>query len=245
VLIAILSDIHANREALDACLAHAQRFAADRYIFLGDYVGYGADPGYVAEVVQDFVARGAVALRGNHDDAVIGSAARMNEVARAAIEWTRRQLNDDHRRFLTELPFVHEESDRLFVHANAVAPERWAYVTNRLEAARSLAATRCRSVFCGHLHVPGVYHMAPNGLLGEFTPMAGAISLLPERRWLAVLGAVGQPRDRNPDACYALLDDGENELTYVRVAYDAARAAEKILDAGLPPALAARLLQGW
>jgi len=246
VLTAILTDIHANREAFEACLAHAQRFAPDRYIFLGDYVGYGADPGYVVEVVQHFVGRGAVALRGNHDDAIIASAARMNEAARAAIEWTRGRLGDRHRLFLAELPFVHEEGDRLFVHANAVAPERWGYVTNRLEAARSLAATGCRSVFCGHLHVPGVYEMAPSGLLREFTPMAGAaISLLRERRWLAVLGAVGQPRDRNPDACYALLDDAKNELTYVRVAYDAASAAEKILEAGLPAALAARLLQGW
>jgi diadenosine tetraphosphatase ApaH/serine/threonine PP2A family protein phosphatase len=88
--------------------------------------------------------------------------------------------------------------------------------------------------------------MTADGRIGDFVPVPGAaIPLLPQRRWLAVLGAVGQPRDRNPDACYALLDDDGNTLTYVRVPYDAAAAAEKILDAGLPPVLAARLLEGW
>jgi diadenosine tetraphosphatase ApaH/serine/threonine PP2A family protein phosphatase len=88
--------------------------------------------------------------------------------------------------------------------------------------------------------------MAANGLLDEFTPTGGiAIPLASEHRWLAVLGAVGQPRDGNPEACYALLDDKRNELTYLRVSYDAAAAAQKIVDAGLPPRLAARLLQGW
>ena len=246
MLTALFTDIHGNREALDACLADAERMAPDRYVFLGDYVGYGADPGYVVDLVQDYVRGGAIALRGNHDDAVVASGIRMNDMARAAIAWTRGQLDDRQRRFLVGLPLTHQEGDRLFVHANAVAPERWGYVTDRLEAARSLAATRCHSVFCGHLHVPGVYYIGSNGLLGEFAPVAGTpIPLVPERRWLAVLGAVGQPRDRIPAACYALLDDAKNELTYLRVAYDVATAAAKILDAGLPPPLAARLVKGW
>jgi diadenosine tetraphosphatase ApaH/serine/threonine PP2A family protein phosphatase len=246
VLIALVTDIHGNREALDACLAHAERARPDRYVFLGDYVGYGADPGYVVDLVQDYVSHGAIALRGNHDDAVNGSAARMNEAAREAIEWTRVRLDQRQRRWLADLPLMHEEGGCLFVHANAVAPQGWGYITNRLEAARSLMATSCRCVFCGHLHVPGVYHMTADGRIGDFVPVPGAaVTLLPQRRWLAVLGAVGQPRDHNPDACYALLDDEGNTLTYVRVRYDAAAAAEKILDAGLPPSLAARLLQGW
>jgi diadenosine tetraphosphatase ApaH/serine/threonine PP2A family protein phosphatase len=246
VLIALFTDIHGNREAFDACLAHVQSARPDRMVFLGDYVGYGADPGYVVDLVRDFVARGAVALRGNHDDAVVGSTARMNVAAREAIEWTRGRLDEAQRRFLTGLPLTHEEGERLFVHANAVAPGDWGYVTDRLEAARSLMATRRRCVFCGHLHVPGLYRMAANGLLDEFTPASGiTIPLQPEHRWLALLGAVGQPRDGNPEACYALLDEERDELTYVRVPYDAATAAEKILGAGLPPRLAARLLQGW
>jgi diadenosine tetraphosphatase ApaH/serine/threonine PP2A family protein phosphatase len=106
-------------------------------------------------------------------------------------------------------------------------------------------ATACRCVFCGHLHVPGVYHMAPNGLIGAFVPVSEcAIRLLPQQRWLAVLGAVGQPRDRNPDACYGLLDTERDELTYVRVAYDVDTAARKVREAGLPSSLSVRLELG-
>jgi diadenosine tetraphosphatase ApaH/serine/threonine PP2A family protein phosphatase len=246
MLIALLSDIHGNREALDACLADARKRGTERIVFLGDYVGYGADPGYALEVVQDQVARGAIALRGNHDEAAVGSSAGMNETARAAIAWTRRRVSEGGRQFLSGLPLTHEEGDLLFVHANAVAPDRWGYVTNRLEAARSLMATRRRCVLCGHLHVPGVYDMAPNGMLGEFTPKEEiAVPLLAERRWLAVIGAVGQPRDGDPRACYAILDDRRAELTYMRVRYDVEAAAAKIRAAGLPPRLATRLIEGW
>lgn len=245
MLIALLSDIHANREALDACLAHADCARPDRYIFLGDYVGYGADPAYVVDRVEGYVAAGAVALRGNHDDAIVGSSTGMNGPAHAAIAWTRGELGERQRRFLSSLPFTHEEDDRLFVHANAVAPQGWGYVTDRFEAARSLMATGCRCVLCGHLHVPGVYRMAPNRHVDEFTPRGGrAVPLSADHRWLAVLGAVGQPRDRDPAACYALLDDERDELTFVRVPYDVAKAAEKIRDAGLPPVLASRLSEG-
>ena len=90
--IAIFTDIHGNREAFEACLAHARRQSIDRYVFLGDYVGYGADPGFVVDTVKDLVAHGAIALLGNHDLAAIGMPERMNEDARRAIEWTRRQL---------------------------------------------------------------------------------------------------------------------------------------------------------
>lgn len=245
MLIALFSDIHGNREALDACLAHAESLKPDRLVFLGDYVGYGADPGYAVDTVEALVARGAIALRGNHDEAAVGSSAGMSQNARIAIEWTRDRLSERQRRFLAGLAYTHEEGDRLFVHANAVAPHAWGYVTNRLEAARSLAATRCDVVLCGHLHVPGVYHMAPNGLLGEFTPEDEvAIPLSRPRRWLAVLGAVGQPRDGNPAACYGLLDVSANELTYVRVPYDVETAARKIREAGLPSFLSQRLSRG-
>jgi diadenosine tetraphosphatase ApaH/serine/threonine PP2A family protein phosphatase len=245
VLLALLTDIHANREALDACLAHAARMKPDRYIFLGDLVGYGADPGYVTDVVKAFVAHGAVALKGNHDEAVVGSTAGMNETAREAIRWTRTQVDERQRQFLAGLPLSHEEGDRLFVHASAFAPDRWGYVTDEFEAAKSFAATRCRCTFCGHLHVPAVYHVALTGWCGAFTPVPeAAIPLLPQRRWLAVLGAVGQPRDRNPDACYALLDERNDQLTYYRVPYDVESAARKVREAGLPISLSARLLAG-
>ena len=245
MLIALLTDIHANREALDSCLADARRRGAERYVFLGDYVGYGADPSYVVDTVARMAAVGAVALLGNHDEAVFGSTERMNPLAAAALAWTRGQLEDAQVAFLRERPFMVEEGDHLFVHANAYAPDGWGYVTDRLEAARSIAATSCRVTFCGHVHVPAILHLAPGRPISHLIPVDDApIALSPEGRWLAVVGAVGQPRDDDSRACYALLDDPRNTLTYVRVSYDIDTAATKILRAGLPAPLAARLYRG-
>jgi diadenosine tetraphosphatase ApaH/serine/threonine PP2A family protein phosphatase len=246
MLIALMSDIHANREAFSACLAHAARYPVDRYVFLGDYVGYGADPGWAVDTVMDHVERGAVAILGNHDEAISAARVQMNEIALAAIEWTRDRLDAGQREFLAGLPLTMEEADRLYVHASAWAPAAWHYVMDAYEARQSLAATARRVTFCGHVHVPELYHLGAAAKIGAFTPVAGVdIPLLRRRRWLAVMGAVGQPRDGLPAACYAVLDEQESTLTYVRVPYDIARAAAKIRAAGLPPILAARLEQGY
>ena len=246
MLIALLSDIHGNREALEACLDHARRSRVDGYMFLGDYVGYGADPAWVLDAVMAHVERGALALLGNHDEAAIGSGEGMSANARIAIEWTRDRLDAGHRRFLAGLPLAIEDGERLFVHANAWAPGDWDYVTGPLEAERSLGRTRSRTTFCGHVHAPAMYHMkADQRGARPFRPVAGcAVPLLAQRRWLAVIGAVGQPRDGDPDACYALLNHERNELAFVRVPYDVEGAARKIVRAGLPPRLAARLHEG-
>ena len=245
MLIAILTDIHGNREALEACLAHAERRSIDRYVFLGDLVGYGADPGFVVDAVKGFAARGAIALRGNHDSAAIGTPESMNDIAALAIEWTRRQLTPDQRDFLSGLPFTAVDSDRLYVHASAASPPAWDYVLDERGASRCLMATAAAITFCGHTHLPALFHLTASGKIGGFDPDAGvAMPLTPQRRWVAVIGAVGQPRDRNPAACYALYDDGERTLTYVRVPYDVDTAARKIRDAGLPSFLAARLAWG-
>src|SRR5438270_8627569 len=113
MLTAFLTDIHGNREALEACLAHLEPRDVGRYVFLGDLVGYGADPGFVVDTVRDFAARGAITLLGNHDSAAIGNPERMNDDAMLAIEWTRRQLTADQRAFLEKLPLTAEDDDRL------------------------------------------------------------------------------------------------------------------------------------
>jgi diadenosine tetraphosphatase ApaH/serine/threonine PP2A family protein phosphatase len=245
VLIAIFTDIHGNREALEACLAHAARHPIDRYVFLGDYVGYGADPGFVVDTVKDYAARGAITLLGNHDSAAIGAPERMNDQAMLAIEWTRGQLNPAQLEFLATRPLTAEDDDRLYVHASAADPARWDYMLDERSAARSLQATDAALTFCGHTHTPALFHLSVTGKIAAFDPDAGvALPLTPQRSWLAVIGAIGQPRDRNPAACYALYDDATRELTYVRVPYDIETAARKIRDAGLPPFLAARLAWG-
>src|SRR5262249_57475664 len=128
MLVGLLSDIHANREALEATLEHARRAGIGRFIFLGDYVGYGADPGFVVDTVMREVAAGAVALLGNHDAAIAGGPTDMNPVAAEAIEWTRPRLNSTQREFLARLPLTFEDDGQLYVHASAHTPEPCAYI---------------------------------------------------------------------------------------------------------------------
>ena len=241
-----MSDIHGNREALAACLAHAGQSGVGRYVFLGDYAGYGADPGWVIDTVMARVADGAVAVLGNHDAAVLTDNVDMNPVAAEAIDWTRGQLDARQREFLAGLPLTVEEEDRLYVHSSGFEPARWHYVTELYGAARSLMATQAHATFCGHTHVPALFHMSVTGKFASFDPVERVeIPLTRQRRWLAVMGSVGQPRDRDPSACYAVLDDEHDVLTYMRVPYDIESAARKIRAAGLPAMLAARLFEGY
>lgn len=244
--IAFLSDIHGNREALDACIAHAERHGVDQFVVLGDLVGYGADPAYVVDRVRELEARGGIVIKGNHDAAAsAGVSAGMNEHASKAITWTYDELDDDARDFLRALPMRVEDEDRLYVHSEAAAPSEWRYVTDASSAERSLRAASQRLTFCGHIHVPQLYHMAPQKPAVGFKPQNNSpIPLVASRKWLMVQGAVGQPRDQNPAAAYGLLDAKRNEMTYMRVPYDIERAARKIHAAGLPQILAARLYIG-
>lgn len=244
MLIAIFADIHANKQAFEACLKQARTDGAARFVLLGDIVGYGADPVWAVETTMDLAGRGAPAVRGNHDNAIIHDED-MNPVAQVAIDWTRGQLGRPQRDFLDALPMTQTEGERLYVHAEASRPERWNYVQNAGDAARSLVATMARVTFCGHIHRPALYTMSATGKMAAVTPTAGlAMPLLPGRQWLAVLGSVGQPRDGNPAASYAMLDTGRNELTYCRAPYDVEAAAERIRRSGLPGSLADRLLLG-
>jgi len=243
---ALITDMHANREAFEAVLEHACAQGATQYAFLGDYVGYGADPGWVIDRVREFVAQGAVAVMGNHDAAVVqGAGSGMREDARAAVEWTRAQLKPEQLDFLAKLPMHQQRDDRLYVHANAFDPGGWEYVLGRSEAVRSLHATRQRLTFCGHMHEPMLFHLSGTGKAGDFAPVAGVpIPLLSNRQWLAIPGSVGQPRDGNPAAAYAMLDLASAELTFHRVPYNIEGAAQRIREAGLPDRLAARLFEG-
>jgi diadenosine tetraphosphatase ApaH/serine/threonine PP2A family protein phosphatase len=244
--IALLTDIHANREALTACLEHAGRSRIDRFVFLGDYVGYGADPVFVVETVSEHVARGAIALLGNHDAAVLTPDLRMTDAALVALEWTRGRLGADHLAFIRELRLAREDGSRLYVHANAYAPGEWGYVTDLYSASKSLKATQAQTTFCGHTHAPMLFHMSMTGKIASFEPIDRVeIPLTARRRWLAVIGSVGQPRDHNPAACYAILDTTRGILTYIRVPYDVDTAARKIRDAGLPIELSFRLAEGY
>ncbi|HJV87275.1 MAG TPA: metallophosphoesterase family protein [Noviherbaspirillum sp.] len=243
MLIAILTDIHANREALAACLAHAEERNVQRFAFLGDLVGYGADPGWVVDTVSEYVEHGAFAVLGNHDAAVTQAPSKhMNPQAREVVEWTRAQLNEKQLKFLEWLPLTHEWNNCLFVHASAAEPRNWEYITGTLEAVKSMYATRCRITFVGHVHEPALYNLSPTGKVSSFVPTGdSSIPLGTQRRWLVIPGSVGQPRDGNPAACYALFDDVTHELIYFRVPYDYETTAAKIRGAGLPQSIGNRL----
>ncbi|MEL1265157.1 metallophosphoesterase family protein [Pseudoxanthomonas putridarboris] len=242
--IGLLADLHANREAVEACLSALVRADCTHWVFLGDLVGYGADPGWVVDIVRTHVRDGAVAVLGNHDQAIAHPGDRMHEQALAAIDWTRTQLDASQQAFLAALPLQVEEEDRLYVHANAWDPAGWSYVASRLAATHSLSATTAWLTFCGHVHDPALYFSQP-GDAALFQPQPGVpIPLATSRRWLAIPGACGQPRDGNPAAACAWLDTANGQLCFLRVPYDHERAAAKIRAASLPDAFAQRLLTG-
>ena len=246
MLVALLTDIHSNREAFEACLSHASDSGAERYVFLGDYVGYGADPNWVVDRVQDYVGKGAGAILGNHDAAISNLDERMSTIADIAIQWTRNKLGAAQKAFLQKLPLTIEEGDRFFVHASANAPNHWHYISSGTDARLSFDATGRRLTFCGHIHVPDVFRMTTTDKVVEFKPVSGSpIALSGMWRWLAIVGSVGQPRDGDPAAAYALFDEATNMLTYVRVPYDVETAARKVIKAGLPEVLGMRLLRGY
>lgn len=244
--LALLTDLHANRQALDACLAHAAAQSPDKYAFTGDFVGYGADPGYVLDTVIDHVARGAIAVQGNHDVAATRAARpQMHAEARESLEWTRTQLSPGHVEFLAKLPLTQSLGEMLFVHASACEPAKWEYVTGLDEAERSLEASGHNMVFSGHVHAPALYRRAADGSMAAAVPMPGlAVRLPPEHQYLVIPGSAGQPRDNNCQACYAMFDDSTRELTYYRVPYDHGAAARRVIAEGLPLVFAMRLIEG-
>jgi diadenosine tetraphosphatase ApaH/serine/threonine PP2A family protein phosphatase len=244
--LALITDIHANCEAFQACLDAAQRHGAERLALLGDFVGYGADPGWVVQRVRDLVEGGAIAVKGNHDEAVVnGPNPLMVDEARRVITWTRSQLSSEQVQFLSSLPHTAEDLECLFVHANAHAPRRWAYILDRVDATLSLDACEQGILFAGHVHEPRLYRRNTHDEVIDLIPAPGvAVHLASDHQWLVLPGSAGQPRDGNPAACWALYDTATRELAFHRTPYDHARAAEKIIAAGLPSALGRRLLVG-
>jgi diadenosine tetraphosphatase ApaH/serine/threonine PP2A family protein phosphatase len=245
MLWALFSDVHANLEALEECLRHARERGADRIALLGDIVGYGADPSAVTQVAMALSAQGAVVVKGNHDEAIEGATGYLNETARTAIEWTRARLAPPERDYLARLPLVVREEPLVFVHASADAPERWNYVDSAGAAWKSSQAGGGSYTFCGHVHDQALYFERPGGGMGAFRPVPGtAIPVGRHRKWLAITGSVGQPRDGNPAAAYALFDAAREELTFHRIPYDHLAAADKVERSGLPPGLAYRVRRG-
>jgi diadenosine tetraphosphatase ApaH/serine/threonine PP2A family protein phosphatase len=237
---AILGDIHGNLEALEAALKGLRSAGIDRYLQVGDVVGYGADPGPCIQAMRDIHA---TVVAGNHDWAVIGKldTSYFNPYAREAVEWTRSILSEDDRQFLERLSLVERVDDEIeLVHATLDQPELFDYIQTYYDAHQSFEAMQGMVCFIGHSHVP-VSFLRTHVIVHTD---AENLSLAEVSKALINVGSVGQPRDDNPKTAYAIYDTTTREYTLMRVAYDAKHTADKIRKAGLPPILGERLLFG-
>jgi diadenosine tetraphosphatase ApaH/serine/threonine PP2A family protein phosphatase len=247
--LALLSDIHANQHALQACLAHAHQQGVTQFALLGDLVGYGADPAPVLDCVMQLAQQGAVVLQGNHDAMALAPPVSNELLGEATARWTHEQLSAEHRQFLASLPLTARWQSCFLVHASADAPGDWRYVDDERSAAASLAAASSdatvRYVFGGHVHRQTLYFKGSGRGLMPFSPTPGVpIPTPPHRQWIATIGSVGQPRDGQTSAMYALFDLTQSHLTFHRVPYDHLAAAAAVRRAGLPEYFAKRLEEG-
>ncbi len=238
--IAYISDVHANLEALEAVFRDIEQQKVQNIYFMGDVVGYGANPNECAELIMNNCD---LSIAGNHDHAALGitDISVFNERAAEAIMWTFEVMNEATSNFLEKQPFTREiESQGVFLaHGSPYDPEDWLYVLTMEDVERSLKAQDSRICLVGHSHRPFVAEKTTDGEL-MIHPMW--VSLTEGARYIMNVGSVGQPRDRDPRSSYMIIDDEMAEL--VRVEYDIAFAQKKILDAGLPEQLARRLALG-
>ena len=242
---AVLSDIHANRQALEAVLAAVDEAEVDQVWCLGDLVGYGADPDACTALVRE---RCSTCLVGNHDLALLGAIdiSTFSEAAAAAVEWTREQASEATMEFLAGLEPTASQSGVGLFHASPRDPV-WEYVLSSDQAEAGLDAQEERVGLIGHSHI-ALFFMRAAGARPGHTQGAqatdGAEIEIPEGEWLLNPGSVGQPRDGDPRAAWLELDTDDWLARYHRVEYDIEGAAAAIRDAGLPDVLAERLEVG-
>ncbi len=244
-MLALLPDIHANRQALQAVLADAHSRGANQWAALGDIIGFGGAPAECTQLIRQLRA---VTLRGNHEEALATPSlfAHFPAVQRMA-QRTRDLLPRDLIAWLTTLPCTAETNGLPLTHATFHAPERWGRLQELTEAERSFSAQSAPLAFFGHTHRPAVFCRDTEGNICRLPVSydeSGSFCLRTEagKRYLINPGSVGQPRDGDPRAAYALWDGAS--VTLRRVSYDAAAAAEETLRMGLPEAFAEALRQG-
>lgn len=238
----VLGDIHGNLEALEAVLADAEKHGVERYLCVGDIVGYGANP---TECVARIRGLTSQIVAGNHDCAVVGRAdvEYFNLYARDAVLWTRDHLAPDDQAFLRGLPLSLLVNGLTLVHSTVHEPDLFGYIESALAARLSFEALQTDIAFVGHSHVPVTFFYEQNGDEIWYSQDA-EIPLGDFSKAIINVGSVGQPRDDNPQAAYAIYDSSLRTVTIRRLPYDVEATRQKILAAGLPEVLAARLLLG-
>lgn len=238
--VAIVSDIHSNIEALSAVLA--QLAPSDEVWSLGDVVGYGPNPN---ECVATIAARARLCILGNHEVAALDGVGLefFTDLAAEAILWTQGVLRAEHRAFLNGLGYEIRADDFLLVHGAPVT--YFEYILDVDDAARAFAATDARLIFIGHSHIAEAYVLEPDGtIVHRHYQRGGTLALEADRRYVINVGSVGQPRDLNTEASFAVFDRAAQTVVWRRVPYDIAAVRAKIAAVNLPEALGARLLSG-
>jgi len=237
----IFSDVHGNLEAFEAVNSALSKESVDQHVFAGDIVGYGADP---AKCIGMIEALSPIAVAGNHDWAVGGlfDPVKLNEAAREAVLWTEAVLSWEDMGYLKSLELVFEKDDFTVVHGSLRSPADFGYIFNERDAAPSFKLMRASLCFIGHTHVPGVFQLSGSGPVKQ--RKEHKIKISPGNKYIVNVGSVGQPRDGDPRASYAIYDDEALTVEIKRVEYDVKKAQEKLLEAGLPYTLAYRLSVG-
>jgi diadenosine tetraphosphatase ApaH/serine/threonine PP2A family protein phosphatase len=241
-LIAVFADIHSNLEALTSVLADGDAQGLSRHVCLGDIVGYAANPSQCLEMIRGI---GCPTVKGNHDEVVASEIEpdEMQGLARRGIEFARKKLSAEQRDYLANLPLTLSTKGCEFVHACLDHPDEWLYIVREPDAREHFRAQTRQIAFCGHTHVPMVWHLSNAGEMSTWGGH-GRIQLPSRGKTLVNVGSVGQPRDLNPDACYVIFDPVERTVEFRRVKYDIAKARRKISRATLPKFLGQRLSLG-
>ncbi len=239
---AILGDIHANLQALEAVLEDARACGCVEFHCLGDVVGYNANPAECLEMVRSLPG---CCIQGNHDQAAssAGPLTGLSETATASLEWTRARLDDGQKQWLASLPLRRQIRGVTLVHATLDSPAAWGYVRTAADAEMSLSFQGTQLCFIGHTHVPKAFGKGI-GEISLFSEEGEGIQLPKTPKLLINAGSVGQPRDGDRRACYLIHDEEIGGLWLRRVEYDVEAAAESVLAAGLPARLAERLRTG-
>lgn len=237
---AVLTDVHANALALEAVVDSLESRGIDSVVCLGDTVGYGADPGEAIAVIRQLCDK---TVLGNHDSAAVseGLEARFNQWARDAIAWTRTRLTEDEVEFLRGLPMTATHQGALLVHASPLDPGSWRYLIRGRDASAAFAAFEERLCLVGHSHEPVFFECG--GTTTRVVPV-GKLEMADDKRYIVNAGSVGQPRDGDPRASYAVVEPDAGTVEIVRVPYDTERAGRRITAAGLPAFLGERLSSG-
>ncbi len=235
---AIISDVHANLEAVTACFNEIDKLKVDRIICLGDLVDYCAEPNEVVEIIKKNCD--AVVL-GNHDEAQYKyqMVERYTENARISSIHTRSVINPEHIEYFKTLPYSHSENELLFVHASPLDPPAYKYLLNEETAENNFKIFSERICFIGHSHKPLIFEQS-----GSEIKLTVEGKLDKNNRYIINVGSVGQPRDSNPKLSFGLFDTDTFEYKNIRIDYDIRSASEKIRKEGLPLHLADRLFKG-